>query len=71
MRFADDIVIISETREQLQGMLQELATEILKWGQIKQRKNKNYDQYKWTTKCNSARHYTRTSLRVYISRPIV
>ena len=32
LRFADDIVIISETKEQLQGMLQELATESLKRG---------------------------------------
>ena len=32
LRFADDIVIISETKEQLQAMVQELATESSKRG---------------------------------------
>ena len=42
LTFADDIVI-SETKEQLQGMLQELATESVKRGLGL---NKDYDQYK-------------------------
>ena len=45
--YADDIVVISETKEELQGMLQELATERLKRGlRLNKGKNKDYDQYK-------------------------
>ena len=43
LRFADDIVIISETKEQLQGMLHvhELAKESETRTQIKRRKNED------------------------------